>query len=138
MPERRSYSGWASYETDFEIKGLGNDIEWVIDLGAIHETAEATLNGIQFGIAWKGLRRVSCRNVLKPGPNHLKVEVANLWINKVESLPKRDLKPLAETYGIRWGRSEENLHPPIPPSGLLGPVMLVPLKRWTERFPSNA
>ena len=138
LPERRSYGGWASYETDFEIKGLGNDIEWVIDLGAVHETAEATLNGIQLGIAWKGLRRVSCRDVLKPGPNHLKVEVANLWINKVESLPKRDLKPLAETYGIRWGRSEENLHPPIPPSGLLGPVMLVPLKRWTERFPSNA
>ncbi len=137
LSERRSYSGWVSYEADFEINKLGNDIEWVIDLGKVHETAEVTLNGVRLGVAWKGLRRVSCRDALKPGPNHLKVEVANLWINKVESLPKPNLKPLAETYGIRWGRSEENLHPPIPPSGLLGPVVLVPLKRWTERFPRS-
>ncbi len=137
-PDKKSYSGWVSYETDFEIMNLGNDIEWVIDLGEVHETAEVALNGVQLGIAWKGLRRVDCRDALKPGLNHLKVEVANLWINKVESLPKRDLKPLAETYGIRWGTSEENLHPPIPPSGLLGPVVLVPLKRWTERFSRSA
>ncbi len=137
LPERKSYSGWVSYETDFDIKGIGNDIEWVIDLGSVRETAEVALNGVQLGIAWKGLRRVNCRDVLKPGLNHLKVDVANLWINYVESLPKRNLKPLAETYGIRWGRSEENLHPPIPPSGLLGPVALIPWRRWSERFARN-
>jgi glycosyl hydrolase family 106( putative alpha-L-rhamnosidase) len=138
LPERRAYSGWVSYETDFKMKDLGNDIEWVVDLGAVHETAEVSLNGIRLGIAWKGLRRVYCRDALKPGLNHLKVEVANLWINRVESLPTRNLKPVAETYGIRWGLDEKNLRPPILPSGLVGPVVCVPLKRWTEQLQRNA
>lgn len=134
LQERKAYSGWVIYETEFEMKDLGKDIEWALDLGAVHETAEVTLNEVPLGIAWKGLRQVNCRDNLKAGRNKLKIEVANLWINKVESLPKRNLEALAETYGIRWGTGEENLHPPLPPSGLLGPVRLVPLKSWTERF----
>ena len=134
LPERNAFSGWAAYETDFEMEDLANDIDWVLDLGVVHETAEVALNGTQLGIAWKGLRRVHCRGVLKSGHNHLKVDVANLWINKTESLPKRDLKPLAETFGIRWGTDEEKMRPPLPPAGLLGPVRLIPYKRWTERF----
>jgi len=132
--DRKDYSGWATYETDFNIGDSGPDIEWVLDLGSVHETAEVTLNGAPLGAAWKGRRRVNCRDALKAGRNHLKVEVANLWINRVESLPQRDLKRLAETYGIRWGTDEENLRPPLPPSGLLGPVRLVPCIRRTERF----
>jgi hypothetical protein len=62
------------------------------------------------------------------------VEVANLWTNKVGSLPKRDLRAVAETYGIRWGTGGEKLPSPLLPSGLLGPVVLLPFKRWTERF----
>lgn len=131
---RESFSGWASYQTDFDLGAFAKDIEWALDLGVVHETAEVTLNGVQLGIAWKGLRRVNCHHALKRGRNHLKVDVANLWINEVESLPKRDLKPLAETVGIRWGRDEENLRPPLPAAGLLGPVRLIPYKRWTERL----
>jgi glycosyl hydrolase family 106( putative alpha-L-rhamnosidase) len=134
LPGRKGFSGWASYESDFEIGDLSHDIEWTLDLGAVRETAEVTVNGVQLGIAWKGLRRVDCLNALKSGRNHLKVEVANLWINKVESLPKRDLKPLAETFGVRWGTDEENMRPALPSAGLMGPVRLMPYKRWTERF----
>lgn len=134
LPERRTYSGWVVYETDIEVKGLGDNIEWALDLGTVRETAEATLNGADLGIAWKGLRLLNCRAALKPGLNHLKVEVANLWINKVSALPKRDLRALAETYGVRWSTGGTKLPPPILPSGLLGPVALVPSKHWTERF----
>ena len=132
LPERINYSGWVTYETDIEVKALGKDIEWTLDLGTVHETAEATLNGINLGIAWKGLRRLNCRAALKSGLNHLRVEVANLWTNKVSALPQRDLRALAETYGVRWSTGGKN--PPILPSGLLGPVTLLPSKRWTERF----
>ncbi len=134
LGERKGYSGWATYETDFEMKTPGDEIKWMLDLGAVRETAEVTLNGVPLGIAWKGLRRVNCQQALKAGGNHLKVEVANLWINEVESLPKPDFKAVAETYGIRWGTGEESMHPQASPSGLLGPVRLVPHKRWTERF----
>ncbi|HKS97217.1 MAG TPA: glycosyl hydrolase, partial [Terriglobia bacterium] len=109
LPGREAFSGWASYESDFDLDTFAKEIEWALDLGTVHETAEVTLNGVRLGIAWKGLRQVDCHEALKRGRNHLKVDVANLWINKVESLPKRNLKPLEEIYGIRWGRDEENM-----------------------------
>ena len=65
------------------------------------EALAALYRRASFG-TWKGLRRLHCRAALKPGLNHLKVEVANLWINKVGSIPPRDLRALAETYGVRW------------------------------------
>jgi hypothetical protein len=134
LPERKNYSGWVTYETDFEVEDPGKNIEWSLNLGEVRETAEAALNGVPIGIAWKGLRRLNCSAALKPGLNHLKVDVANLWINKAGSLPPRDLSALAETYGIRWSTASTNLPPLILPSGLLGPVALVPVRRWTERF----
>ncbi len=131
LEEAKTYSGWATYEITFEIPVVDPELQWMLDLGRVHETAEVTLNGIRLGVAWKSPRRLSCQKALQAGPNRLKVEVANLWINKLLSLPKRDLKPVAETFGIRWavGRIDEE----VPPSGLLGPVKLVPLKPWTAR-----
>jgi len=134
LGEGKTFSGWGIYETTFELTDLGGNLEWMLDLGAVRETAEATLNGVALGAAWKGLRCLSCRGALKRGTNNLKVQVGNLWINRVESLPKRDLKLLAETYGIRWGTYGEGLRPSIPPAGLLGPVRIIPFKRWTEGF----
>lgn len=129
LPEGRNFSGWGNYEATFEVQELPSGVDWVIDLGAVHETAEVFLNGTELGAAWKGFRRLPCGNALKQGPNHLKVEVGNLWIQKVESLPKPDYKPVAETFGIRWGTYGESKPPSLPPSGLLGPVRLVPSKR---------
>lgn len=130
LPQGKNFSGWGKYETTVEVSRLGIDTEWMVDLGTVHETAEVFLNGAALGAAWKGLRRVSCGSALKEGSNQLEVRVGNLWIQKVESLPKPDLKPVAETFGIRWGTYGESAPPPLPPSGLLGPVRLVPLKRF--------
>jgi hypothetical protein len=104
-------------------------VEWLLDLGAVHETAEATLNGVNLGAAWKAPRRLPCGTALRAGMNHLVVEVANLWIHYVQSLPKPDLGAVAETHGIRWGTYGEVEPETVPPSGLLGPVRLVPRKR---------
>lgn len=134
LPEGKGYSGWAKYETTFELADLGKDIEWRLDLGRVHETAEVVLNGVPLGAAWKGRRTLSCKGALNVGQNSLRVEVGNLWIHKVRTLSKPDLKPLAETYGIRWGTYGEVEPKSIPASGLLGPVWLVPLKRWMVRF----
>ena len=48
--------------------------------------------------------------------------------------PKRNLKPVAETLGIRWGIYGEVPPKTMPPSGLLGPVRLLPLLRRTEKW----
>jgi len=130
LPDGKYYSGWGVYETDFELTSLGEQIDWALDLGSVHETAEAVLNGVDLGSAWKGSRIVPCGNALRPGTNHLKVEVGNLWIQYVQSLPKPDRKALADTFGIRWGTYGEVKPARIPPSGLLGPVQLLPRKQW--------
>jgi hypothetical protein len=130
LPGGKDYSGWAVYETDFELTALGEQLHWALDLGTVHETAQAVLNGIDLGSAWKGSRILPCGNALKVGTNHLKVEVGNLWIHHVQSLPKPDRKALAETFGIRWGTYGEIKLAELPPSGLLGPVQLVPRRQW--------
>jgi hypothetical protein len=130
LPEGKDYSGWAVYETDFQLTSLGERIEWELDMGIVHETAEVVLNGIALGSAWKGSRILPCGNALKLGTNHLKVEVGNLWIHHVQSLPKPDRKALAETFGIRWGTYGEIKPAKLPPSGLLGPVQLRSRKQW--------
>jgi hypothetical protein len=134
LPEGRAYSGWGTYETEFEAPELRPDLEWHIDLGAVHETAEVYLNGHSLGAAWKGLRRVACGTALRPGRNHLKVEVANLWIHDMAARPAPDHRALEETLGIRWGRYGEVKPEAIPPAGLLGPVRLLPLKKITVRL----
>jgi hypothetical protein len=131
LPAARGFSGWGTYETDFEAPGLPPDVEWMIDLGTVHETAEVTLNGASLGAAWKGPRRVACGPALRPGRNRLRIEVANLWIHAVVSRPAPDLAALEETYGVRWGRYGEVKPEAIPPAGLLGPVRLLPLRRVT-------
>jgi hypothetical protein len=130
LAEGKDYSGWGVYETTFDVRDLGSAREWLLDLGAVHETAEVVLNGRALGVAWKGSRRLSCTSALREGANSLRVRIGNLWIQKMHSAPKQDLKPVAETFGIRWpdyGQIQPN---EIPPSGLLGPVRLVSLKRF--------
>jgi hypothetical protein len=136
LPEGKDYSGCAVYETDFELATRGEQMEWVLDLGEVNETAEAVLNGTNLGAAWKGSRILPCGNALKLGTNHLRVEVGNLWLHRVQSLPKPDRKAVAETLGIRWGTYGEVKPDRIPPSGLLGPVQLLPSKRWVATLPS--
>ncbi len=130
LSEGRYFSGWGTYETEFDFAGTGRGLDWILDLGRVHETAEVELNGVALGAAWKGARRLECGDALKAGKNRLVVRVANLWIHQMQSRPKPDLTALEETYGIRWGRYGEVEAKELPPSGLLGPVRLLPMKRW--------
>ena len=131
LSQGKGYSGWARYETEFEMNPQADDIDWTLDLGVVHETAEVELNGVALGAAWKGSRKVSTKTALRPGKNQLQIEVANLWIHKVVNSPPWDRRRVAETYGARWGESDVPVPGQLPPSGLLGPVRLVPFKRWS-------
>jgi hypothetical protein len=130
LPAGRGFSGWGRYESAFDLPSLGEDVEWELDLGTVHETAEVTLNGKPLGVAWKNPRRLECGAALRPGRNELTVEVANLWIHEMLTRPAPpEWKEVDETFGIRWGRYGETKPESVPPSGLLGPVRLVPWKR---------
>jgi hypothetical protein len=134
LAEGKSFSGWGTYQTDFDFAGSAKDLDWILDLGRVHETAEAELNGVALGAAWKGARRLECGKALQAGKNRLVVRVANLWIHQMVSRPRPDLKALEESFGIRWGRYGETEPERLPPSGLLGPVRLRALKRWSLKI----
>jgi hypothetical protein len=150
VPEGADFCGWGVYEIDVAAPRADRDVEWFIDLGVVHETAAVTLNGRALGVAWKGERRLACGDALVAGRNQLRVEVANLWTaallksgligdgsQKVGAAPPADRSirgvgadpELARTYGVRWGTYGEVLPKEARPSGLLGPVRLVPMKR---------
>jgi hypothetical protein len=130
LPGGERYSGWATYETAFEAPPPLPDAVWELDLGTVHETAEAWLNGRPLGAAWKRPRRLPCAGALRAGRNTLRVEVANLWIHAMAGRPApEEWKTLEETVGIRWGRYGERAPDAIPPAGLLGPVRLLPYPR---------
>ncbi|HXE79991.1 MAG TPA: glycosyl hydrolase, partial [Vicinamibacterales bacterium] len=139
VPGGHGFSGWGTYEIDVDVPDLGDEVEWVLDLGTVHETAEAFLNDRSLGAAWKRPRRLACGDAVRAGRNHLRIAVANLWIHHVlahkpgdPALELRGFGPhpaLAETAGIRWGTYGEVAPEEVPPSGLLGPVRLVPWRR---------
>src|SRR5579871_900369 len=131
LPEGKGYSGWAIYETAFEGVDPDPALDWMIDLGVVHETADVELNGVSLGAAWKGARVLSVQKALRQGQNLLRIDIANLWIHKVLSSPPWDRRRVAEVYGERWGKPEAAVPSRLPPSGLLGPVQLVPLQRLT-------
>jgi hypothetical protein len=138
------FCGWGVYEIELAIREIDPEIAWYLDLGAVHETAEASLNGRALGAAWKGARVLACGDALSAGRNRLRIEVANLWTDMVV---KYGLQPgaspsadpplrgvgtdpeLAKTMGVRWGTYGEVLPKEVRPSGLLGPVRLVPTRR---------
>ena len=134
LADGRSFSGWGLYEVEFEMADLPDGVEWMLDLGTVHETAEASLNGQALGAAWKGFRRLDCGNALRRGRNRLKIDVANLWIHDIAARPAPDVRAVEETYGIRWGRYGEVKPEKLPPAGLLGPVRLVAARRITVRL----
>jgi hypothetical protein len=129
IPEGRSFSGWGAYETDFVLGDLPDGIEWTLDLGSVHETAQVSLNGRDLGASWKAPRQLSCAGALCPGRNLLRVEVGSLWIHNLLARPRPDLRAVEETFGIRWGRYGEVPPEKVPPAGLLGPVRLLPARR---------
>jgi hypothetical protein len=88
----RYFSGTATYEKDVEISAdrLNPGAELWLDLGAVKNIAEVTLNGQDLGVLWKPPFRVNVTGAAKPGVNKLEVKVTNLWPNRLigdEQLP---------------------------------------------------
>jgi hypothetical protein len=139
------FSGTAEYEKVVAIpaEDLGSGRELWLDLGAVKNFAEVSLNGKSFGVLWKPPFRVNITSAAQPGLNSLKVKVTNLWPNRLigdEQLPPdrewsgKALKswpqwflegkpsPTGRFTFTTWHHWTKNDVPLT--SGLLGPVQL--------------
>ena len=141
----RYFSGTGTYHKTVALTGeqLAGGREVWLDLGAVRNFADVSVNGRPFATLWKPPFRLNVTAAVRTGGNDLAVAVTNLWPNRLigdEQLPPDcvwngdqlaawpqwllDGKPsptgrLTFTTWHHWKKGASLL-----PSGLLGPVML--------------
>jgi len=129
IPGLKYFSGIATYRTSFTFDNsrLLPDQHYLLDLGRVGEVARVYLNGKEAGISLFPPHQVEVTGLLKSGENHLVVEVANTWLNRLVG----DLKlPLDEQYtrsNVAYGKDPAKRpwsDSKLPLSGLQGPVLL--------------
>jgi len=123
------YSGSGFYTKTLNVPAgwLGSRRRIHLDLGDVREVAEVFVNGESAGVLWKPPFRADITSLVKPGANALKIEVMNLWINRLSG----DMKLPAEKRFCRTNmtspRDKGGDEPwKIQPAGLLGPIRLLP------------
>jgi hypothetical protein len=97
----RYFSGTATYEKEIDISAdrLAAGRELWIDLGAVKNFAEVSLNDKNLGVLWKPPFRVNVTAAAKAGVNKLVVKVTNLWPNRL--IGDEQLPPDREWNGAR-------------------------------------
>jgi hypothetical protein len=122
------FSGTARYRLEFDAPAVHAG-PWLLDLGDVREAACVTLNGREVGRAWS-LPFALRLPALKPRDNVLEIEVTNLPANRIRDLDLRkvDWKVMKEInlVDLRYKPFDASGWQ-VAPSGLLGPVRLVPL-----------
>ena len=132
--EWERFAGTAAYAVEFDVDQamLDSADDWRLDLGDVREVARVQLNSHEIDCVWS--LPFSCRldGRVQAGRNHLVIEVTNLAANRIRDLDKQ---------GVAWKNFHEinfvDVHYqrfdasawPLKPSGLLGPVRIVPLAR---------
>ncbi len=125
----RNFSGTAVYSARFDAPAAPATA-WHLDLGEVHQSARVALNGQALGTLFVAPMRLPLP-ALEPKDNLLEIEVTSVAANRIRDLDRRkvawrifhdinfvniDYKPF-DASG--WDTT---------PSGLAGPVRLVPMK----------
>lgn len=81
-PRIKYYSGNAFYEQTFEWNS-SVDNKLYLDLGDVRHFAKVWLNGKELKTLWTSPWVVDISKEIKKGVNQLKIEVVNLWVNRL-------------------------------------------------------
>ena len=124
-PGIKYFSGTATYSVQFEMPVSAAGDYW-LDLGKVCEVGEVSIDAHDLGTAWTYPFRVKVpAKLLTKGTHNLEVKVTNVWNNRLvgdQLLPKEQRITRTNLQGTHKKDS------PLVPSGLLGPVTLVPVK----------
>jgi hypothetical protein len=79
------FSGTAEYATTVDVTAaaLASGRRVYLDLGEVKNLAEVFVNDRNLGVLWKPPFRVDATDALRPGSNALRVQVTNLWVNRL-------------------------------------------------------
>ncbi len=120
------FSGTAVYHNAFNVSSGADVKEITLDLGDLRDVAEVFINGKSAGILWKKPYQLDITPWVQPGKNDLKIEVVNLWVNRLTGDMLLDSKDrfckTNQTYMEKevWPGGDEPFR--IQTAGLLGPV----------------
>ena len=123
------FSGTATYHNTFTIEKETPLKDMSIDLGEVRDVAEVFVNGKSAGILWKKPFIVDISKLVQSGKNTLKIEVVNMWINRLTGDMLSDPKDRycktnqPDIKSESWPGGDEPYR--IQTSGLLGPVKVV-------------
>lgn len=127
--------GTACYTTSFHVEDPASADDWLLSLGDVRESVRVRINGQEVATLWAVPYRCLIGQYLHPGQNTLEVEVTNLPANRIADMDRR---------GVNWrifkdinmaslGYKKGTYAGWAPmPSGLLGPVLVVPMKAIHE------
>jgi len=115
----RYFSGTASYSNCFEVNEIPESL--TLSLGEVSNIAEVFINGKSAGILWKQPYEVDITSLVHEGKNDLKVDVTNLWVNRLVG----DAKSSPSDRITYTSFAFYNEYSSLIPSGLIGPVSLV-------------
>jgi hypothetical protein len=132
------YSGKAVYHKKFDLVEASVGTLY-LDLGNVKNMARVTLNGKDLGIIWTAPWRVDISGTVRTKNNDLKIEVINLWPNRLIGDEKKPYDGIVDDKWPEWllkgkprtsGRytftstTQYKANSPLLPSGLIGPVTI--------------
>ncbi len=126
-----NFGGTARYEIEFVLPAAAKADDWLLDLGDVRETARVFVNGQETDLIWSLPMHTKIGAFLQPGRNVLALEVTNLAANRIRDLDRRKVewKKFHEINFVNiFYQPFDAATWPLQPSGLLGPVRLVPLR----------
>lgn len=124
-PGIKYFSGVTTYSTAFEVpRSHRPGAPLLVDLGQLGDVAEIFVNGERAGIAWLPPYRVDIGKLARGGRNRLEIRVANLWVNRLIGDRQPGAAPITYTSTPTYKADA-----PLRPSGLIGPVRLLELRR---------
>lgn len=122
------YSGSALYTNSFSIENIKSFSKIYLDLGELYDIAHIKINGEYIGGTWTKPHRLEIKKYLKLGENNVEIEVTNTWVNRLVGDSFLN-EPDRNTWLLDNNITKKT---PLAKSGLLGPVILLGLRKMVN------
>lgn len=131
--DTKYFSGTGAYNISFILpkEYCNPNLKLELDLGKIGNIGEVIINSENVGTVWMKGQKCDITDQVKEGSNELKLFVTNTNINRVSSF--NEIVPIPDYLTDRFGKEDKTINlprefgfEPLPPSGLMGPVKIIP------------
>ncbi|MEN8193452.1 MAG: glycosyl hydrolase [Bacteroidota bacterium] len=133
--DTKYFSGTGRYQIIFNlsVEYIDSSIKLELDLGKIGNIGEVQVNGKNAGVVWMKGQKCEITDLVHEGENELTIDVTNTNINRVSSFT--EIVPVRDHLEDKFGKNHKGTRYPrefgfeaLPPSGLIGPVKINPIK----------